>query len=289
MENQDLILKQLREIMLKNIRFIGFLVLTLAAVTCLAPFSAYSLNGQLNINTATAKQLQDLPFIGHSKAQAIINYRQRHGSFHNLDELRQTKAIGNSTYEAIRPYITISKSSTLTNKSPTNTPNKGISILVMPKINTQPGQIVMLPDKTYYSTLRSFIAHANKDINISMFLFKITNSRKNKANILLKDLITAKHRGVMISLLLENSGYDKNINKENQRVARILKKNKIKIRFDSAKITTHTKIVVIDHRFSFVGSHNFTTSALGRNHEFSLLVDNKQLANSLINYINSIQ
>lgn len=274
--------------MLKNMHLTVFLLLSLATLACLAPNPAYCLEGRLNINTATTKQLQELPFIGHGRAQAIINYRRTHGPFHSLNELRLTKAIGDSTYEAIRPYITISGASSLANKT-ANGPSGAVNFRVIPKINTLPGQVVMLPDEIYYSTLRSFIMHADREINISMFLFKTTKSPTNRAAALLKDLIAARQRGVKITLLLENSGYDKEINKDNRRTARILRKNNIKVRFESAETTTHTKIVVIDHRFSFVGSHNFTHSALARNHELSLLVDSKQLAKALTNYINSIR
>ena len=58
----------------------------------------------------------------------------------------------------------------------------------------------------------------------------------------------------------------------------MLRRNKISVYFDSRKTTTHTKIVVIDKRFCFIGSHNMTHSALAYNHEFSLLIDNLSLA-----------
>ncbi|NOX25531.1 MAG: phospholipase [Deltaproteobacteria bacterium] len=247
---------------------------------------ALALSGRLNINTASAKQLQELPFIGRNKAQAIVNYRHRHGPFHSPADLRRTKAIGGRTYEAIRPYITVSGASRFTGRL--NSFSKAAQMRVMARITTYPGQVVMLADGAYYDTLRAFISHAAKRIDISMFLFKITKSPRNRAAIVLADLIKARKRGVMVRVLLEKSGYYPDINKYNQRVARLLRRNQIKVRFDSPRITTHTKIVVIDKRFSFIGSHNFTHSALGRNHELSILIDNRQLANQVVNYIATI-
>jgi phosphatidylserine/phosphatidylglycerophosphate/cardiolipin synthase-like enzyme len=58
---------------------------------------------------------------------------------------------------------------------------------------------------------------------------------------------------------------------------------------DSEKKTTHAKIVVIDRRFSFVGSHNLTHSALVINNEFSLLVDSRPLAEELLKYMRGIK
>ncbi len=248
---------------------------------------ALALSGRLNINTASAKQLQELPFIGRNKARAIVNYRHRHGSFHSPADLRRTRAIGGSTYEAIRPYITVSGASRFTSRRPKPS-SRIVQMRIMARITTYPGQVVMLADGAYYDTLRAFISHAAKRIDISMFLFKITNSPRNRAAIVLGDLIKARKRGVMVRVLLEKSGYAPDINKDNQRVARLLRMNRIKVRFDSPRITTHTKIVVIDKRFSFIGSHNFTHSALGRNHELSILIDNRQLANQVVNYIATI-
>lgn len=263
-------------------------IILLAGLLCLglAARPATALEGQLNINTASAGQLQKLPFIGKNRAAAIIRYRRVHGPFKSLKELRRTKAIGASTFEAVRPYITISGAGNF--KFGDKTSAAGSRLRVMARITTYPGQVVMLADQAYYDTLRAFINHAHREIDISMFLFKITKSPRNRAAIILNDLIKARKRKVTIKVLLEKSGYDKDINKDNKRTARRLRRNGIEVRFDTPNITTHTKIVVIDHRFSFVGSHNFTHSALARNHELSILIDNRQLAGQIINYIKSI-
>jgi len=265
-------------------------IILLASLLCLGltvrPIPALALEGQLNINTANASQLQKLPFIGKNRAAAIIRYRRDHGPFKSLRELQRTKAIGASTFEAVKPYLTISGAGSF--KFGAKTSPAGSQLRVMARINTYPGQVVMLADQAYYDTLRAFINHAHREIDISMFLFKITKSPRNRAAIILNDLIKARKRQVTVKVLLEKSGYDKDINKDNQRTARRLRRNGIEVRFDTPHITTHTKIVVIDHRFSFVGSHNFTHSALARNHELSILIDNRQLAGQIINYIKSI-
>lgn len=61
----------------------------------------------LNINIATLEQLQQLPNIGPSLAQAIINYRDSHGPFTSLEQLRNVSGIGTKTYEGIETLITI--------------------------------------------------------------------------------------------------------------------------------------------------------------------------------------
>jgi competence protein ComEA len=48
----------------------------------------------LDLNTATAEQLDALPGIGPSTAQKILDYRQAHGPFHSVDELDAVPGIG---------------------------------------------------------------------------------------------------------------------------------------------------------------------------------------------------
>ena len=63
----------------------------------------------VNINTATAKELEALPGIGAKKAQAIVEYREEHGgSFKSVDELKEVKGIGPKLLEKMRPEITVS-------------------------------------------------------------------------------------------------------------------------------------------------------------------------------------
>ena len=64
--------------------------------------------GVVNVNTATAEELEMLPGIGPSKARAILEARQQKGRFQSLDELEEVKGIGRSTVEQLRPYATVS-------------------------------------------------------------------------------------------------------------------------------------------------------------------------------------
>ena len=63
--------------------------------------------GMLNINTATAEQLQLLPDIGEVLAQRIIDYRNQNGIFSNIDELKNVSGIGDARFDKIKNYITI--------------------------------------------------------------------------------------------------------------------------------------------------------------------------------------
>ncbi len=64
--------------------------------------------GKINLNTATAQQLSDgLKGVGDALAQRIVAYREQHGKFRSVDELKNVSGIGEKKLEAIRGSITV--------------------------------------------------------------------------------------------------------------------------------------------------------------------------------------
>lgn len=61
----------------------------------------------IDVNTATAAQLELLPGIGPSRAAAIIESRQSIGPFRTVEDLARVHGIGPATVEGVRPYVRI--------------------------------------------------------------------------------------------------------------------------------------------------------------------------------------
>ena len=64
-------------------------------------------SGQININTATATQLEELPGIGPATATKIIDFREKNGPFASIDALEEVPGIGPAKVEALRDVATI--------------------------------------------------------------------------------------------------------------------------------------------------------------------------------------
>ena len=62
---------------------------------------------RININTATAEQLQIIPSVGPVLAEKIISYRNEYGSFQNYSDLLNVSGIGNKKLEIMLAYIII--------------------------------------------------------------------------------------------------------------------------------------------------------------------------------------
>jgi competence protein ComEA len=60
-------------------------------------------NAKINVNTATAKELDVLPGVGPVTAQKIIDNRP----YAKLEELKEKKAVNKSTYEKIKDKVTL--------------------------------------------------------------------------------------------------------------------------------------------------------------------------------------
>lgn len=62
---------------------------------------------KVNINTATAAELMELPGVGAKKAEAILNYRNQHGPFKRVSDLDHVKGIGAKMLAKMKPYVSL--------------------------------------------------------------------------------------------------------------------------------------------------------------------------------------
>ena len=61
----------------------------------------------VNINTASPSELEALPGIGPAKAKAIVDYRQQHGAFKSVEELKNVKGIGEGIFSKLKAEATV--------------------------------------------------------------------------------------------------------------------------------------------------------------------------------------
>jgi len=148
-------------------------------------------------------------------------------------------------------------------------------------------EVLLLINDDYYKILMRHIREAKKEILIAAYIFK-TSPRPGMPGTIVDALAAAAKRGVMVRVLLEKSNNKKDsLDEYNKITAQRLLRYNIPICFDSPKKTTHSKLVVIDGRYVFIGSHNLTTSGLSRNNEVSVCIDSPILALSAKKYIQS--
>lgn len=64
-------------------------------------------SGPINLNSATAEQLDTLDGVGPATAQKILEYRTQHGGFSSVDDLAQIPGIGPKKLEALKTQVTV--------------------------------------------------------------------------------------------------------------------------------------------------------------------------------------
>jgi competence protein ComEA len=72
------------------------------------PRAAVSNMLPLNLNTASAAELEKLPGVGPAMALRIVEYRQKSGGFKRIEELMNVKGIGEKSFLKLKPQITVS-------------------------------------------------------------------------------------------------------------------------------------------------------------------------------------
>ncbi|CAN2038974.1 competence protein ComEA [Candidatus Magnetomoraceae bacterium gMMP-15] len=87
-------------------RYAKIFVCVIVALSLLLPVSLMA-EDKININTATLNEIIKLPSIGPVIAQRIIDYREKIGLFHAVEDIMQIKGIGVKKFAAIKNLIIV--------------------------------------------------------------------------------------------------------------------------------------------------------------------------------------
>ncbi|RMF78261.1 MAG: phospholipase, partial [Nitrospirae bacterium] len=135
-------------------------------------------------------------------------------------------------------------------------------------------EATLLLDTAYEPAVEAAIDGAQREVVVGMYLFKADGPPTSRPRALVRHLREAVRRGVRVRVVLETDG------RPGQEVARLnhatavqLRDAGVEVLFDSPRRRSHGKFVVVDRRLCFVGSHNWTQSALHYNHEVSVRLD----------------
>ena len=74
---------------------------------CLDEKSDKASSSKVSLNNASKEEFLTLPGIGESKAEAIIKYREEHGGFQAIEEIKEVSGIGESLYNQIKEDLTL--------------------------------------------------------------------------------------------------------------------------------------------------------------------------------------
>lgn len=149
--------------------------------------------------------------------------------------------------------------------------------------------VALLENKDLFPALIRAIDEAHQEILICMFSFKAGVHPNSYPDRIVEHLARAVQRGVQVEVVLETTGDRANdLTAQNLKTKVLLEEKGVNVYLDDPHKTTHAKLVVVDERRVFMGSHNLTASALKHNNEISVLIDQPDLAKKIRRYIFTI-
>lgn len=147
--------------------------------------------------------------------------------------------------------------------------------------------VQLVVDIQYFQVAKKMIQEAKHSIQVMMFEMGYYDRNPNTpSNLLIKELINAKKRGVNVEVMLEVREGEDRTAKRNRHTGKILSEGGVAVIYDSLIKTTHAKLMVVDGKLSLLGSTNWTYPALTNNNEASVLIRSKEVAKALVDYFN---
>ncbi|MCC6043173.1 MAG: phospholipase D-like domain-containing protein [Candidatus Verstraetearchaeota archaeon] len=146
-------------------------------------------------------------------------------------------------------------------------------------------QVYVLTDRDYYHSLINDLRRANKSIYVAMYSMVYDPSDAfDWANDLIRELVNAKNRGVDVKVVIEFRTYHGYMN-DNMEAYNYLSSSGVHVKLDQEADTDHLKLVVIDGEIVYVGSHNWSESALYYNREASVRIVSEEVAKRFLDYL----
>ena len=150
--------------------------------------------------------------------------------------------------------------------------------------------IQLVTDAQYFDVAKKMIQEAKSSIRVMMYEMVYYNKHPNSpSNILMRELIDAKKRGVKVEVVLEVREGEDRTTKNNRLSGKILSEGGVEVIYDLLLKTTHAKLMVVDMEVILLGSANWTFAGLTKNHEVSVLIRSKEVAKELIDYFNQVK
>lgn len=149
--------------------------------------------------------------------------------------------------------------------------------------------VQVLEDDRLLPAIFSMVQSAQREIWVGAYHFKAGVHPRSGPDRLAQELIKARKRGVAVTVVLDRpeDPFSEQA-MENHKTASLLQKGGVVVYLDRPQRRSHMKVMVVDGRFTVVGSHNLTQSGLRRNHELSLSVDSPCVAERTVNYLKQI-
>ncbi|MDE0144336.1 MAG: helix-hairpin-helix domain-containing protein [Nitrospira sp.] len=97
---------------MRNIHQRSHFTISIMALMLIVSLSGmgFAADSQVDLNTSTVKELQQLPGIGKGLAKRIVDYRTANGPFKTVEDLIRVKGVGKKTFARMQDRLTVGSS-----------------------------------------------------------------------------------------------------------------------------------------------------------------------------------
>ena len=149
-------------------------------------------------------------------------------------------------------------------------------------------EVSVLLDEEYYHSVKNDLENANETILVAMYsMIYDPDDTFDWANDLIRELVYAKERGVDVTVIIEYRTYLDYMD-GNLAAYDYLSANNVTVQLEEDTETDHMKLVIIDDKLVYVGSHNWSESGLYYNRETSVKIVGEDMAEVLSAYFETI-
>ena len=152
----------------------------------------------------------------------------------------------------------------------------------------EPAELNALEDREYYYAIIDDINGAEDEILIAMYIMIYDpDDPEDWANDLINAIINASRRGVTVKVIIEYRTYWDTLD-ENLEAFKYLREHGVDVKLDNDTETDHYKLIIIDGKTVYIGSHNWSESGLYYNREVSIRIVDEGIARELKEYFHQL-
>jgi phosphatidylserine/phosphatidylglycerophosphate/cardiolipin synthase-like enzyme len=147
--------------------------------------------------------------------------------------------------------------------------------------------LTLAGDTQYPDVALPVIAAAGAGSRVRVIMYQVNYDTGSDAGALVRALGSAKTRGADVKVMLELSSFSQSVTSANQKARDELESRGVEVRLDTADVTTHAKLVVVDDTV-VIASSNWTDASLSSNHEVAGVYTDATIATQASAYFDGI-
>jgi phosphatidylserine/phosphatidylglycerophosphate/cardiolipin synthase-like enzyme len=147
--------------------------------------------------------------------------------------------------------------------------------------------VKVITNRDYFPAVIELFENAQESIYVFMFSARIYIEYPDDVNWeLMRGLVAAKKRGVDVKVILDASSWNTDNTFKNKHMADSLTAGGVEVYYDPLDVTSHPKLLIVDHRYTVVGSTNWSYYAIELNNEASVVIDSEPVAAAFEEWFN---